>query len=436
MGPGSPLSRTLQLTDLDTLRMLLQGYESVKGDGAIRVRGKCPVCNRNFTEIKGVAFVCLEHKTVPNKLYVDLPWKGQRIRIYSDKTGQVLDTYDRANTVLKAIRSEIEAHTFDPQKYIKADASKFWTANLLAVFEQHKLRNLAPGYKTYFSYMVGIAKGYFGNQDVRDLRKLDLINYKDYLEKTFTWKPKTLKNVLDVFKAFLRYVRNDFEMITTVPSFPVVDVPDAAFRWIGQKDQASLFDQVPDQHKPFIAFLMLHGCRPGEARALKCKNVDLEHDSITIGATFSGGVYCERRKGRGARILVIPIHPEMREYIAERVRNAHPEAFVFVNPVTGRPYSETRIWKLWDKVRTAAGVGQGLRLYDASRHSFASQLVNSGVSLFTVSKLLGHSSTKMTERYSHANVDSMRTELSKLSLKKKETVSRLSLRKDDAVKDK
>jgi integrase len=180
---------------------------------------------------------------------------------------------------------------------------------------------------------------------------------------------------------------------------------------------------------------MLHGCRPGEARALKCKNVDLAHDCITIAATFSGGVYCERRKGRGARILVIPIHPEMRECISERVRNSHPEAFVFVNPVTGRPYSETRIWKLWNKVRTAAGVGQGLRLYDASRHSFASQLVNSGVSLFKVSKLLGHSSTKMTERYSHANVDSMRTELSRLSLKKAETVTRLSPQKKDVEKD-
>lgn len=415
--------------------MLLEGHESMKGDGAIRARGKCPVCGCNFAEIKGVAFVCLQHKTVPSKLYVDLPWKGQRIRVYSDKTGQALDSYDRANTVLKTIRGEIEAHTFDPQKYLRADASKFWTSNLLNLFEQHKLKNLAPGYRNYFSYMVGIAKDYFGNQDIRDLRKLDLINYKDHLEKAFPdWKPKTLKNVLDVFKAFLRYAKNDLEMVDIVPSFPTVEVPDASFRWLGQTDQASLFEKVPDLHKPFIAFLMLHGCRPGEARALKCRNVDLEHDSITIGATFSGGMYCERRKGKGARIAVIPIHPEMRDYIADRVRKAHPEAFVFVNPMTGEPYSETRIWKLWDKVRKAAGVEEGLRLYDASRHSFASQLVNSGVSLFTVSKLLGHSTTKMTERYSHANIESMRTELSKLSLKKRENVSTLSLRKKDSKK--
>jgi site-specific recombinase XerD len=70
----------------------------------------------------------------------------------------------------------------------------------------------------------------------------------------------------------------------------------------------------------------------------------------------------------------------------------------------------------------------------ASRHSFASQLVNSGVSLFKVSKLLGHSSTKMTEKYSHANIDSLRVELSKLSLRKTKTVSTLSLDREELDK--
>ncbi len=406
----------------------------MKGDGAIRAREKCPVCKEHFTEIKGAGFICLQHKTVPEKFFVDLPWKGQRIRIYSDKTGQVLDTYARADTALKSIRSEIENHTFDPQKYIKAEASKFWAVNLLTLFEQQKLKSLAPGYRAYFSHMVGIAKDFFKNEDVREIRKPDLISYKEHLERKFKWKPKTLKNVMDLFKTFLHYVRNDLELIDKVPPFPIIEVPDIPFRWLGQKDQTNLFDKVPDEHKPLIAFLMLHGCRPGEARALKCKNVDLEHRSITIAATFSGGVYCERRKGRRARILVIPIHGEMFDYLSERVRNSLPEAFVFVNPRTERPYTEHKLLEVWSRVRTAAGVSKELRLYDASRHSFASQLVNSGVSLFTVSKLLGHSSTKMTEKYSHANIESMRTELSKLSLKKIETVPGLSLGRNNPTK--
>ena len=81
--------------------------------------------------------------------------------------------------------------------------------------------------------------------------------------------------------------------------------------------------------------------------------------------------------------------------------------------------------RIWNNVRDGANIGKELRLYDASRHSFASQLVNSGTSLFKVSKLLGHSSVKMTEKYAHQHIDSLRAELSKITLTQK-TVTNLS----------
>ena len=52
----------------------------------------------------------------------------------------------------------------------------------------------------------------------------------------------------------------------------------------------------------------------------------------------------------------------------------------------------------------------------SARHSLASNLVNSGVSLFKVSKLLGHSSMKMTERYAHSDIESLRADIEKISL--------------------
>ena len=41
------------------------------------------------------------------------------------------------------------------------------------------------------------------------------------------------------------------------------------------------------------------------------------------------------------------------------------------------------------------------------RHSFASNLVNAGVSLFVVSKALGHSTMTMTQRYSHLSDETL-----------------------------
>ena len=47
-----------------------------------------------------------------------------------------------------------------------------------------------------------------------------------------------------------------------------------------------------------------------------------------------------------------------------------------------------------------------LRLHDL-RHSFASFLVNNGVSLYVVQGLLGHAHTRYTQRYAHLTPDTL-----------------------------
>lgn len=55
----------------------------------------------------------------------------------------------------------------------------------------------------------------------------------------------------------------------------------------------------------------------------------------------------------------------------------------------------------------------------------ASQLVNKGVPLLSVSRLLGHSNTKMTERYAHTDLEKLKVDIANLSLQG-ETVTKLS----------
>ena len=50
------------------------------------------------------------------------------------------------------------------------------------------------------------------------------------------------------------------------------------------------------------------------------------------------------------------------------------------------------------------------------RHTFASRLVQSGVPLYVVQKLLGHPSITMTERYSHLHPHNYKDAISNLEL--------------------
>ncbi|MBE2189464.1 MAG: tyrosine-type recombinase/integrase, partial [Candidatus Kapabacteria bacterium] len=45
--------------------------------------------------------------------------------------------------------------------------------------------------------------------------------------------------------------------------------------------------------------------------------------------------------------------------------------------------------------------------FHSLRHSFASNLVQKGVPLYTIKELLGHSSISTTEIYSHLNMDTL-----------------------------
>ena len=245
------------LTDLNILRILVEKRQGAKMAGHIRAKGKCPVCGKPFVEIQKLGYICLEHKTVPKRFYIDLPWQGQRIRVFSDKTGQVLDSYDRADKLSDRIGEELEEHVFDPCHYVTAEASKFYAENLLVRFEKDKIGGIAPSYQKDYRRMVRIATDFFKKQDVREIRKLNIIDFQKDCQERFSWKAKTLKNNLDVFKVFMNYLKNDLEIIVKVPKFPDIDVPIPSIKWVHSEDQITLYEYVGDVDKPIIGFLML-----------------------------------------------------------------------------------------------------------------------------------------------------------------------------------
>ena len=123
----------------------------------------------------------------------------------------------------------------------------------------------------------------------------------------------------------------------------------------------------------------------------------------------------EKRKGRNAKSVTIPIHPELMGYIKGRIENSLPNTFVFIQK-TGKHYSRSKLDRVWNIIKKKANLPDNIRMYDATRHSFASQLVNRGVSLLSVSRLMGHSTTKMTERYAHSDIEKLKVDISNLSL--------------------
>jgi integrase len=171
--------------------------------------------------------------------------------------------------------------------------------------------------------------------------------------------------------------------------------------------------------KDFIVFAFYTGMRLNEIINLTWRNVDLEARIITVGdESFT-------TKGKNQRY--IPICEEVYEIIVRRKRKDVRETPSFVLPLEkggevfqyvfckkdGSKYCGNYVSRKFKNACKAADMDQSIHFHSL-RHSFASNLAQKGVSLYTIKELLGHSSITTTEIYSHLNMDSLREAIKKL----------------------
>ncbi len=136
------------------------------------------------------------------------------------------------------------------------------------------------------------------------------------------------------------------------------------------------------QQADIIRLLLLTGCRRNEIARLRREEV--RDDRLELADSKTGP-------------RTVLLNEPARQIVERRMRMGNgPWVFPSSRHPSGRPSREPR---LWHRVRREAGI-EDVRLHDL-RHTVASQAALNGVPLPVVSRLLGHSSVRMTLRYAH-----------------------------------
>lgn len=142
--------------------------------------------------------------------------------------------------------------------------------------------------------------------------------------------------------------------------------------------------------KDIVALLLLTGCRKRELLDARWDEFKLDQRLWRIPTSKTG-------KPRH-----VPLSDD-----AVTILRALPRFegcdFILPNPKTLLPF--TSIFHSWDHARRAAGLAD-LRVHDL-RHSMASNMANSGQSLYVIGAVLGHSSPKTTTRYAHLSNETL-----------------------------
>ena len=105
--------------------------------------------------------------------------------------------------------------------------------------------------------------------------------------------------------------------------------------------------------------------------------------------------------GKGQKDRFVPLSPRLLEQLrAYWIKYRPTGSLLFPGKTPEKPYADTSIRKALKAAAVKAAIKK--RVYPhVLRHSYATGLLEAGVDLLTISRLLGHSSFATTMRYLH-----------------------------------
>jgi site-specific recombinase XerD len=143
------------------------------------------------------------------------------------------------------------------------------------------------------------------------------------------------------------------------------------------------------KHQTFMMTLYSGGLRFSEAARLKVADIDSQRMMIHVAC------------GKGQKDRFVPLSPRLLEQLrAYWIKYRPTGSLLFPGKTPEKPYADTSIRKALKAAAVKAAIKK--RVYPhVLRHSYATGLLEAGVDLLTISRLLGHSSFATTMRYLH-----------------------------------
>lgn len=220
-------------------------------------------------------------------------------------------------------------------------------------------------------------------------------------------KASTVRRKASALKAFYRRLLSlglvavnpaeDLASPRAAKPLPAIVRPEESAAMLDGQIDESDFEQVRDR----LIMLMLYttGMRSSELTGLLDCNVDTRSGELKV--------HGKRNKDR-----LIPMGEELMKeidrYRALRratVGTEAPELFVLAS---GRPLYRKALYNIVHRLMAEADVHAGRLSPHVMRHTFATDLLNGGARLDAVSRLMGHSSLRSTQIYTHISHKQLR----------------------------
>ena len=155
------------------------------------------------------------------------------------------------------------------------------------------------------------------------------------------------------------------------------------------EEVASLLSCVPNlKHRTFLLTLYAAGLRLSEAASLTISDIDSQRMQLRVA------------HGKGAKERRVPLSPRLLAALRVYWKEVRSPQWLFPGKTFEVPLSSNTIQKVCKAAVQKAGILKHATPHTL-RHSYATGLLEAGVDLLTISRLLGHKSFATTMIYLH-----------------------------------
>ena len=238
----------------------------------------------------------------------------------------------------------------------------------------------------------------------------DISNWIIYRLDTAKLSAASMNRELSSIKSFFRYLRRK-EVVNKDLTKRICSLkaPKVLPQFVPESRMVELLDNIRNDNynddfrlmRNNLIISLLYGCGIRLAELLAIELKDIAESSVKI-------------KGKGDKQRIVPLLPELTERINGYIDLCRKcgieltENSKLIVGKAGRPLSRITVQRVVSEEMKIANI-QGRKSPHVLRHTFATHLLNAGADIREIQELMGHSSLKTTQHYTHNSIGQLQS---------------------------
>lgn len=322
--------------------------------------------------------------------------KESRIAVYFEKNDDLIARIKRLNGARWSNTLRVwhlpDTDYFREKFNIVVSEIKLPNEEAIEALTQFKrwLRAKRYSEKTLVSYCDALKSFllFFNDKSINSLTNEDIILYhNEYIIKN-KLSESYQNQIINAVKLYFKTIKDtkiDFEKIHRPKRAKLL--PNVLSK---QEVKAILDAQTNLKHKMMLSLIYSCGLRCGELLALEPKHIDSQRTIVLL------------KNSKGKKDRIAPLSLKILDMLRTYYTVYKPTKYLFEGKNAGMPYDARSLQQVMKQSLQKAKITKPATLHWL-RHSFATHLLESGTDLRYIQELLGHSSSKTTEIYTHVS---------------------------------